>query len=125
MVEANAHPVAAYSTHRAGRSALAAPPPGVQTRDVTPIATSSTTRNVLTVVALGLMVPVGFAYLATGLVASGADLLGAYAVFAVLFAATVWLAIRRSWWVVAMPFASAGAFVLMLWFGGQFLDWSG
>lgn len=79
----------------------------------------------LTVVALGLMMPVGFAYLSTGLVASGADLLGAYALFVVLLTATVWLAVRRSWWVVAMPFVSAGFFVLMLWLGERFLDWSG
>ena len=84
-----------------------------------------TARNVLTVVALVLMVPVGFGFLATGLVASGADLLGAYALFAVLLTATVWLAVRRSWWVVAMPLLSAGFFALMLWFGGRFLGWSG
>jgi hypothetical protein len=84
-----------------------------------------TVRNVLTVVALGLMVPVGFAYLSTGLVASGADLFGAYALFAALLAVTVWLAVRGSWWVVAMPFVSAGFFVLMLWLGERFFDWSG
>jgi hypothetical protein len=84
-----------------------------------------TPRNVLAVVASGLMVPIGFGYLATGLVASGAGLLGAYAVYGVLLTATVWLAIRRSWWAVSMPFVSAGVLVLMLWFGGEFLDWSG
>jgi len=109
----------------AGRSALVVVTPGAQTLEVTTITTSATVRNVLTVVALVLMVPVGFAYLATGLVASGVDLLGAYALFAVLLAATVWLAVRRSWWVVAMPFVSAGVFVLMLRLGGRFLDWSG
>ena len=83
-----------------------------------------TVRNVLTVVALGLMVPVGFAYLATGLVAPAPDLLGAYALFAVLLTATVRLAVRRSWWVVAMPLLSVGFFVLMLQLGERFLDWS-
>ncbi len=91
---------------------------------MTTITTSATVRTVSTVVALVLMVPVGFAYFATGLVASGADLLGAYALFAVLLTATVWLAVRRSWWVVAMPFVSAGFLVLMLWLGERFLDWS-
>jgi hypothetical protein len=109
----------------AGRSALVVVTPGAQTSEVTTITPSATVRNVLTVVALVLMVPVGLAYLATGLVASGADLLGAYALFAVLLAATVWLAVRRSWWVVAMPFVSAGFFALMLRLGGRFLDWSG
>jgi hypothetical protein len=109
----------------AGRSALVVVTTGAQTLEVTTIATSSTVRNVLTVVALGLMVPVGFGYLATGLVASGADLLGAYALFAMLLTAAVWLAVKRSWWVVAMPFVSVGFLVLMLWFGGRFLDWSG
>ena len=74
-------------------------------------------RSVLTVVALGLMAPVGFAYLTTGLVAPVPDLFGAYVLFAVLLTATVWLAVRRSWWVVAMPFVSAGLWVLMLWLG--------
>ena len=83
-----------------------------------------TAKTVLSVVAFGLMVPVGIAYNATGLVAPMPDLAGAYLLFALLITATVWLAVRRSWWVVAMPFISIGLFVLMLWLGERFLDWS-
>lgn len=88
-------------------------------------AQSTTVKNVLTVVALALMVPVGFAFFATGLVASGPELIGAYALFAGLLTGAAWLAVRRSWWVVAMPILSAGVFFLMLWIGERFLDWAG
>ncbi len=84
----------------------------------------STARSIATIIALGLMVPIGVAYLSTGLVASEEDLWGAYGLFAVLLTITVWMASRRTWWVVAMPFVSAGLWMLMLWFGERFLDWS-
>lgn len=83
-----------------------------------------TSRSVATVIALGLMVPIGVAYLSVGLVAPEPDLFGAYALFAMLLTVTVWMAVRRTWWVVAMPFVSAGLWVLMLWLGERFLDWS-
>lgn len=87
-------------------------------------ARASRQRNVATIVALALMVPIGFAYLATGLVAPAPDLFGAYALFALLLGGAVWLARRRSWWVVAVPVVSAGIWPVMLWIGETYLDWS-
>ena len=82
-----------------------------------------TARTVAVVVARLLMVPVGFYYLMTGLVAPAPDLYGAYALFGVLLLATVLLARRRSWWTLAVPPLSAGLWLLMLWAGETYLDW--
>jgi len=81
-------------------------------------------RKVATIVALVLMVPIGFAYLATGLFAPSPDVYGAYALFAFLLGGAVWLARRRSWWVVAVPLVSVGIWPLMVWAGETYLDWS-
>ena len=80
-------------------------------------------RTAAVVVALVLMVPVGFFYFVTGLVAPAPDVYGAYALFGILVLATVLLARRRSWWALAMPPVSAGLWFLMLWAGETYLDW--
>lgn len=80
-------------------------------------------RTAAVVVALLLMVPVGFFYFVTGLVAPAPDVYAAYALFGILVLATVLLARRRSWWTLAMPPASAGLWFLMLWAGETYLDW--
>jgi len=81
-------------------------------------------QKLATIVALALMAPIGFVYLVTGLVAPVPDVYGAYAIFALLLGGAVWLARRRSWWVVAMPIVSAAIWPLMIWAGESFLDWS-
>lgn len=81
-------------------------------------------RTAAVVVALLLMVPVGFFYFVTGLVAPAPDVFGAYALFGFLVLATVLLARRRSWWALAMPPVSAGLWFLMLWLGETYLDWA-
>ena len=81
-------------------------------------------HQVAAIVALALMVPIGFAYLVTGLVAPAPDVFGAYVLFALLLGGAVWLARRRSWWVVAVPIVSAGMWPLMVWAGETYLDWS-
>lgn len=86
--------------------------------------TPARTRQVLTAVALVLMAPIGFFYLTTGLVAPAPDVFGAYALFGLLVAVAVHLARRRSWWVLAVPPASAGLWFLMLWLGESLLGWS-
>lgn len=86
---------------------------------------SSPPQTIAITVALASMVPIGFAYLATGLVAPMPDVIIAYALYALLLGSAVWLARRRSWWVVAVPFLSAGLWPLMVWAGETFLDWSG
>lgn len=80
-------------------------------------------RTAAVVVAMLLMIPVGFFYLVTGLVAPAPDVFGAYALFGVLVLATAVLARRRTWWTLAMPPASAGLWFLMLWAGETYLDW--
>ncbi len=89
-------------------------------------ATQATTRAraALTVVAFALMVPIGFFYLTTGLVAPAPDVFLAYALFAVLVTTAVLLARRRSWWVLAVPPVSAGLWFLLLWVGESLWGWS-
>lgn len=84
----------------------------------------SRARQASTVVSLVLMAPIGFFYLTTGLVAPAPDVFGAYALFGLLLALGVLLARRGSWWVVAVPVASAALWLLMLWVGGSLLGWS-
>lgn len=87
-------------------------------------APESAPRRMATIVALVLMVPIGFVYLVTGLVAPWPDVIGAYVLFALLLLAAVSLARRESWWVVAVPFVSVGMWPLMLWAGETYLNWS-
>lgn len=89
-----------------------------------PPAPGSPHRRVATVIALALMVPIGFAYLSTGLIAPSPDVFGAYVLYAVLLGGAVWLARRGSWWVVAVPIVSVGIWPLMVWAGESYLDWS-
>lgn len=81
-------------------------------------------RTAAAAVALTLMVPVGFMYLTTGLVAPAPDVFGVYALFAALVVVAVRLAQRRSLWVLAVPAASAALWFLVLLAGGELLDWS-
>lgn len=81
-------------------------------------------QKIATIVALALMVPIGFTYFVTGLVAPTPDVYGAYTIFALLLGGAVWLARRRSWWVVAVPIVSAGIWPLMVWAGETYLNWS-
>ncbi len=83
-----------------------------------------TASNVVPGIALALMVPVGIAFITTGLVAPQPDVFGAYALFGLLLTIAVSLAVRRSRWVAAMPFVSAASWVLMIWLGERFLNWS-
>ena len=87
-------------------------------------AQGSPQRRVATAAALALMAPIGVAYLSTGLVAPSPDVLGAYALFGLLLGGAVWLARRRSWWVIAVPIVSAGIWPLMVWAGETYLNWS-
>ncbi len=87
-------------------------------------ARGSRLQKIATIVALALMAPIGVVYLVTGLVAPVPDVYGAYTIFALLLGGAVWLARRRSWWVVAMPIVSAGIWPLMIWAGETYLDWS-
>lgn len=74
--------------------------------------------------ALALMVPIGFMYLTTGLVAPAPDVFGVYVLFAVLVVVAVRLARRHSWWVLAVPVASAALWFLVLLAGAQLRGWS-
>lgn len=87
-------------------------------------APGSPQRRFATAVVLVLMIPIGVLYFSTGLVAPSPDVFGAYAVFATLLGGASWLARRRSWWIVAVPVVSVGVWLLMVWAGETFLDWS-
>lgn len=88
-----------------------------------PPAPASALRTAAAVVALVLMLPVGFQYLMSGLVVPVPDLFGMYALFAALFAGAALLARRRSWWVLALPPLSAGLWFLLITIGGRFWGW--
>lgn len=80
-------------------------------------------RTAASVVALLLMLPIGFLYLMSGLVVPTPDLYGMYALFAMLLAGAGLLTRRRSWWVLATPPAAAALWFALIWLGGQFWGW--
>lgn len=86
---------------------------------------TSRARRVLTVVSFVLLAPIGLMYFTTGLVAPFPDVFLAYALYAALVTAAVFLARRRSWWVLAVPPVAAGLWFLMLWLGETLRGWSG
>jgi len=83
-------------------------------------------HRIVTIVSLGLMAPLGVAYLVgANLFAPAPDIYVSYAIYAVLVTGTIALARRRSWWIAAMPFVSIGVFMLMVQAGVHYRDWSG
>lgn len=83
-------------------------------------------RGLVVVASIGLMVPLGFAFLvAPHIIAPFPDIYVSYLVYAVLVTITVVLARRRTWWIVVMPFVSMGLFVLMVAIGVAYRDWGG
>ena len=67
---------------------------------------------------------VGFYYLAGGLVVPGAVLFPLWALWLVLAAGLIRLALRRSWWTAAVPVVAAAVFVLVLVVGEQVFGWT-
>ncbi len=83
-------------------------------------------HRLVTLVSLGLMVPMGVAYLIfPNLVAPAPDIYVGYVLYAALVASTVTLARRGSWWIAAMPFVSIGLFLLLVQAGVHLRGWSG
>jgi hypothetical protein len=67
---------------------------------------------------------VGWFYLAGGLVIPGAVLIPLWIAWILLAAVLVYLAIRRSYWTLAVPIGAAVLFVLVLVVGDQVLGWT-
>jgi hypothetical protein len=65
----------------------------------------------------------GYFYLASGLVAPGWAVLALLVWWLVLAVTGVRLALRRSYWVLAVPVVAAVTWVVVLWFGGEVLGW--
>jgi hypothetical protein len=66
---------------------------------------------------------VGWFYLAGGLVIPGPVLFPLWALWLVLAAVLVLLAVRGSWWTPAVPIGAAAVFVLALVLGEQVFGW--
>jgi hypothetical protein len=67
---------------------------------------------------------VGYFYLAGGLVIPGGVLIPLWIFWVLLAALLVYLAIRRSWWTLAVPIAAAVVFVLAIVLGEQVFGWT-
>jgi hypothetical protein len=67
---------------------------------------------------------VGWFYLAGGLLIPGPVLVGLWVFWVLLAALLVYLAIRRSWWTVAVPIVAAVVFVLAVVVGEQVFGWT-
>jgi hypothetical protein len=67
---------------------------------------------------------VGWFYLAGGLIIPGAVLIPLWIIWILLAALLVYLAVRRSWWTLAVPIAAAVIFVLTLVVGGGVFGWT-
>ena len=83
-------------------------------------------RSLVAAVSIGLMVPLGVAYLVgPNIFAPYPDIYVSYLLYVVLVTVTMVLARRRSWWIAAMPFVSTGLFLLMVQIGVAYRDWGG
>jgi hypothetical protein len=69
-------------------------------------------------------VVVGYFYLAGGLLIPGAVLYPLWVLWVLLAVALVWLAVKGSWWTIAIPLVAAAIFVLMLVLGDQVFGWT-
>jgi hypothetical protein len=67
---------------------------------------------------------VGYFYLAGGLVVPGAVLIPLWILWLALAALLVWLAVRGSWWTIAIPLAAVVIFVLTVVLGEQVFGWT-
>ena len=67
---------------------------------------------------------VGYIYLVSGLVVPFYALLPLWAWWLFLAVTLVRLAIRASWWVLAVPLAAAVTWVLVVLGGGELLGWT-
>ena len=67
---------------------------------------------------------VGYFYLAGGLVVPGAVLIPLWILWLALAALLVWLAVRGSWWTIAIPLTAAVIFVLTVVLGEQVFGWT-
>jgi hypothetical protein len=68
---------------------------------------------------------VGWFYLAGGLLIPGWALIPLWVVWVLLALLLVWLAVRRSWWTLAVPIVAAAIFVLTVVVGEQLFGWTG
>jgi hypothetical protein len=67
---------------------------------------------------------VGYFYLAGGLVIPGAVLYPLWVLWVLLAVVLVWLAVRGSWWTIAVPLVAAAIFVIMVVLGDQVFGWT-
>jgi hypothetical protein len=67
---------------------------------------------------------VGYVYLISGLVVPFYALLPLWAWWLFLLVTLVRLAIRGSWWVLAVPGVAAVTWILVVLGGGELLDWT-
>ena len=67
---------------------------------------------------------VGYFYLAGGLVIPGAVLYPLWILWVLLAVVLVWLAVRGSWWTIAIPLVAAAIFVLAVVVGEQVFGWT-
>jgi hypothetical protein len=79
---------------------------------------------VAAVVAALLHLVCGWFYLASGLVAPGWAVLSLLVWWLVLAVVGVRLALRRSYWVLAVPVVAAVTWFAVMWFGGEVLGWT-
>ena len=99
--------------------------PGGWNSDRVPVA-SGQMRSLVAVVSIGLMVPLGVAYLVgPHIFAPYPDIYVSYLLYVVLVTVTMVFARRRSWWIAAMPLVSTGLWLLMVQIGVAYRDWGG
>jgi hypothetical protein len=79
---------------------------------------------VAAVVAWLALVPVGFYYAASGLVASGPGLFLMWLLFLALLGVAVWLTRRRSYLVLLVPVVAGGAWLALISIGEAYWGWS-
>jgi hypothetical protein len=77
------------------------------------------------VLAFLALAPVGFFYAASGLLVPGPWLFLMWLLFLVLVVLAVWLARRRSYWVLAVPVVGGAAWWGIVSAGERWLDWTG
>lgn len=96
----------------------------VLAREQEPGVDYSTSRKVVGVASVVLMLPLGLLYAGLGLLAPAAAATLGHLVFLVLLGWTVWQALRRSYWASAGPVLAGAVWFVGLWAGGNYLGWT-
>lgn len=96
----------------------------ISAREAEPGVDYSTSHTAVSIVSVVLMVPIGLFYAALALLVPGWAIAVGQSLYVVLLVATLWLAVRRSYWAAAGPVLAVTIWFVGLWAGETLLGWT-